>query len=138
QKSISYVSPVDLLQIIRSIYPTFRNFQQQDAQEFLRCFLDALHDDLKQPVYEWESNKIADRWSMKRGRISSEEKRDGGKNFAKRDKMEDDSSNDRKSVNCNSRSNVASCSSSSSVDDDNFRTCDSGWSSDTVSVKLPY
>ncbi|VDP16313.1 unnamed protein product, partial [Soboliphyme baturini] len=25
-----------------------------DAQEFLRCFLDELHEALKQPVYEWE------------------------------------------------------------------------------------
>lgn len=70
----------------------------QDAQEFLRCFLDALHEDVKQPVYEWECQEDDE---LKRGRVSTEK----------------DSS---------------TSAAGSSPDEENFRTCDSGWSSDRV------
>jgi ubiquitin carboxyl-terminal hydrolase 20/33 len=43
-----YLSPEDIWHEVRVVYPTFRSyFQQQDAQEFLRCFLNQIHEELK-------------------------------------------------------------------------------------------
>ncbi|XP_014242196.1 ubiquitin carboxyl-terminal hydrolase 33-like [Cimex lectularius] len=39
--------PPNLLFMIRSAHPMFRGFQQHDSQEFLRCFMDGLHEEMK-------------------------------------------------------------------------------------------
>ena len=44
----SYVVPNGIAHGIKSIFPLFRGYTQQDAQEFLRCFLDQLHEELKE------------------------------------------------------------------------------------------
>ena len=44
----SYVVPTGIAHGIKSIFPLFRGYTQQDAQEFLRCFLDQLHEELKE------------------------------------------------------------------------------------------
>ena len=41
-----YTAPTPVLQSIRTHHPMFRGFQQHDAQEFLRCFMDLLHEEL--------------------------------------------------------------------------------------------
>jgi len=46
----STVPPTDLLREVRVLNVAFRGYQQQDAQEFLRFFLDRLHEDLSQAV----------------------------------------------------------------------------------------
>lgn len=46
--SSTYATPSNFIRNIRSIYPAFRGCTQQDTQEFLRCFLEQLHDELKQ------------------------------------------------------------------------------------------
>ena len=32
------------------MYPTFRTFSQQDSQEFLRYFMDQVHEELREPL----------------------------------------------------------------------------------------
>ncbi|XP_054240301.1 ubiquitin carboxyl-terminal hydrolase 33 isoform X4 [Indicator indicator] len=48
------VVPTGLFQGIKTVNPTFRGYSQQDAQEFLRCLMDLLHEELKEPVVELE------------------------------------------------------------------------------------
>uniref|UniRef100_A0A1A9WNC7 ubiquitinyl hydrolase 1 n=1 Tax=Glossina brevipalpis TaxID=37001 RepID=A0A1A9WNC7_9MUSC len=45
-----YVAPRSILYGIRSVHPMFRGFQQHDTQEFLRCFMDQLHEELKEQI----------------------------------------------------------------------------------------
>ncbi|CAF1317555.1 unnamed protein product [Adineta steineri] len=41
------MNPSSIAAEIRSINPSFRSYTQQDAQEFLRCFMDELHSEMK-------------------------------------------------------------------------------------------
>ncbi|XP_053325258.1 ubiquitin carboxyl-terminal hydrolase 33 [Spea bombifrons] len=50
------VMPTNLFQGIKSVNPTFRGYSQQDAQEFLRCLMDVLHEELKEQVVETEED----------------------------------------------------------------------------------
>ncbi|KAM7345786.1 ubiquitin specific protease 20/33 [Cochliomyia hominivorax] len=44
----AFLVPRSILYGIRSVHPMFRGFQQHDTQEFLRCFMDQLHEELKE------------------------------------------------------------------------------------------
>ncbi|KAH8301791.1 hypothetical protein KR059_011798 [Drosophila kikkawai] len=44
------VAPRGILYGIRSVHPMFRGYQQHDTQEFLRCFMDQLHEELTEQV----------------------------------------------------------------------------------------
>lgn len=46
-RRFSSLVPRMVLNSIRNVYPMFRGFQQHDTQEFLRCFMDQLHEELK-------------------------------------------------------------------------------------------
>lgn len=48
--SSQYAVPTSIIRNIKCIYPAFRGCTQQDTQEFLRCFLEQLHDELKQKI----------------------------------------------------------------------------------------
>uniref|UniRef100_A0A8C5WQK1 Ubiquitin carboxyl-terminal hydrolase n=1 Tax=Laticauda laticaudata TaxID=8630 RepID=A0A8C5WQK1_LATLA len=50
------VVPTNLFQGIKAVNPTFRGYSQQDAQEFLRCLMDLLHEELKQTVITVEDS----------------------------------------------------------------------------------
>ena len=42
--------PNTFVQGFKVVNPAFRGYNQQDSQEFLRCFMDRLHEELKIPV----------------------------------------------------------------------------------------
>ncbi|XP_056388601.1 ubiquitin carboxyl-terminal hydrolase 33 isoform X2 [Hyla sarda] len=50
------VIPTNLFQGIKTVNPTFRGYSQQDAQEFLRCLMDILHEELKEQVFVAEED----------------------------------------------------------------------------------
>ncbi|XP_041698888.1 ubiquitin carboxyl-terminal hydrolase 33 isoform X1 [Coregonus clupeaformis] len=52
----SYVIPTNLFQGIKAVNPMFRGYSQQDSQEFLRCLMDQLHEELKEPLAEPPDN----------------------------------------------------------------------------------
>lgn len=56
-KNSPYAVPASIIRNIKCIFPAFRGCTQQDTQEFLRCFLEQLHDELKQPATKKSSVK---------------------------------------------------------------------------------
>jgi len=50
--SNAYVAPTKLLFAFKASHPMFRGYHQQDSQEFLRCFMDQIHEELMEPENE--------------------------------------------------------------------------------------
>lgn len=50
RKTRGYVVPHGILSGIRTVHPMFRGYHQHDTQEFLRCFMDQLHEELKEQI----------------------------------------------------------------------------------------
>ncbi|XP_051514536.1 ubiquitin carboxyl-terminal hydrolase 20 isoform X2 [Myxocyprinus asiaticus] len=50
KKRPSYVIPTSLFHGIKLVNPMFRGYAQQDTQEFLRCLMDQLHEELKEAL----------------------------------------------------------------------------------------
>mmetsp|Transcript_34467 Transcript_34467/g.73426 ORF Transcript_34467/g.73426 Transcript_34467/m.73426 type:complete len:880 (-) Transcript_34467:214-2853(-) len=48
--SALYHSPEDILRCVQQLNPIFQGYSQQDAQEFLRCVLDNMHEELRREV----------------------------------------------------------------------------------------
>eukprot|EP00930_Biecheleria_cincta_P101498 TRINITY_DN9314_c0_g1_i1.p1 TRINITY_DN9314_c0_g1~~TRINITY_DN9314_c0_g1_i1.p1 ORF type:complete len:920 (-),score=147.92 TRINITY_DN9314_c0_g1_i1:275-2944(-) len=48
--SANYHSPEDILRCVQQLNPTFQGYSQQDSQEFLRCVLDNIHEELRREV----------------------------------------------------------------------------------------
>lgn len=68
----TFLAPRSILYGIRSVHPMFRGFQQHDTQEFLRCFMDQLHEELKE-----QSSSLEARFeSCTSEQLSTEEQND--------------------------------------------------------------
>lgn len=63
-----YAVPASIIRTIKCIYPAFRGCTQQDTQEFLRCFLEQLHDELKQPKERNATEKSSSVKQMKQSK----------------------------------------------------------------------
>ncbi|TKR80891.1 hypothetical protein L596_014876 [Steinernema carpocapsae] len=69
-----FVGPNVLLTKIRTQCPQFRGYNQQDSQEFIRCFLDLLHNELKRPIYyKCEQDSVESRSSSEASEDSNME-----------------------------------------------------------------
>lgn len=60
-----YVAPAAVLNAIRQTYPMFRGYQQHDSQEFLRCFMDQLHQELSEPSEDDDDDDEDEKMTMK-------------------------------------------------------------------------
>ncbi|XP_045117749.1 ubiquitin carboxyl-terminal hydrolase 33-like isoform X3 [Portunus trituberculatus] len=50
KKRPSFITPSLLYHGFKQLYPMFRGYTQQDSQEFLRYFMDQLHEELREPL----------------------------------------------------------------------------------------
>ncbi|BFZ20469.1 hypothetical protein BsWGS_23508 [Bradybaena similaris] len=116
KKRPSYVVPSGVVTGIKAVHPMFRGYTQQDAQEFLRCLMDQLHEELKAP-YSDDSDDDD---------VSGENDDDSNNAIGA-----EDISPDQKVSHCvNRRPSFDSLSSQSELD---YETCDSGLSSERSS-----
>ncbi|XP_050443595.1 ubiquitin carboxyl-terminal hydrolase 20 [Adelges cooleyi] len=113
-KRPGYVTPTTILYTMRNVYPMFRGFHQHDTQEFLRCFMDQLHEELKEcelevvPSRRHSYKAISRKQSLEQGHLTT----------AAEDNEEECSDNDEL------KSLTNADSSSEGLDE--YETCDSG------------
>ncbi|XP_059175992.1 ubiquitin carboxyl-terminal hydrolase 20-like [Physella acuta] len=122
KKRPSYVVPSGVVTGIKAVHPMFRGYTQQDAQEFLRCLMDQLHEELKVPYSDDSESEDEDAGGGGRD--------DDGSNNAT---SAGSASNEQKVLSgegINRRPSFDSISSQSELD---YETCDSGLSSERSS-----
>ncbi|XP_069870936.1 ubiquitin carboxyl-terminal hydrolase 20 isoform X2 [Dipodomys merriami] len=88
----SYVVPTSLSHGIKLVNPMFRGYAQQDTQEFLRCLMDQLHEELKEPAVAAVATLTEARDSDS---SDTDEKREGDRSPSEDEFLSCDSSSDR-------------------------------------------
>nr|XP_010968571.1 ubiquitin carboxyl-terminal hydrolase 20 [Camelus bactrianus] len=91
RKRPSYVVPTSLSHGIKLVNPMFRGYAQQDTQEFLRCLMDQLHEELKEPVVA----AVALTEARDSDSSDTDEKREGDRSPSEDEFLSCDSSSDR-------------------------------------------
>lgn len=105
-------------------FPAFRGWSQQDSQEFLRCFLDQLHQELRQPLLPGDPRLLAD--------DEDEEEAEAGDGGDFMSTAPSSPVEERRPLRLGERDESESSSSSSqnSTPGERYETADSGCSSD--------
>lgn len=75
RKRHGYMNPNSLVSSFKQACPMFKGYTQQDAQEFLRCFMDRLHEELKEPITSEDDSEEEDERSPHAESPSVERKR---------------------------------------------------------------
>uniref|UniRef100_A0A2K5EGZ7 Ubiquitin carboxyl-terminal hydrolase n=1 Tax=Aotus nancymaae TaxID=37293 RepID=A0A2K5EGZ7_AOTNA len=91
KKRPSYVVPTSLSHGIKLVNPMFRGYAQQDTQEFLRCLMDQLHEELKEPAVA----TVALMEARDSDSSDTDEKREGDRSPSEDEFLSCDSSSDR-------------------------------------------
>uniref|UniRef100_A0A5F4WKI0 Ubiquitin carboxyl-terminal hydrolase n=1 Tax=Callithrix jacchus TaxID=9483 RepID=A0A5F4WKI0_CALJA len=91
KKRPSYVVPTSLSHGIKLVNPMFRGYAQQDTQEFLRCLMDQLHEELKEPAVATVTLMEA----RDSDSSDTDEKREGDRSPSEDEFLSCDSSSDR-------------------------------------------
>ena len=55
-----HLAPNGLLTAFKHSHPMFRGFHQQDSQEFLKYFLDQMHEELMEPITVMDDDEVDD------------------------------------------------------------------------------
>uniref|UniRef100_A0A158R3V6 ubiquitinyl hydrolase 1 n=1 Tax=Syphacia muris TaxID=451379 RepID=A0A158R3V6_9BILA len=119
-----FTNPQALLHQMRVHCPQFRGWGQQDAQEFIRCFLDLIHRELRQPVYSHEEH-----YEKLHSQVCEERNNSPSALNSLSNKVTPDKAVNKHPVPIR-RNSSSSSSSHCSNSLDRYETADSGWSSD--------
>lgn len=62
--SSPFHSPEDILRVVQQLNPIFQGYAQQDSQEFLRCVLDNMHEELRRDVPDDVRNYLLEHFGV--------------------------------------------------------------------------